>query len=94
MSKRTDTLKDAILAVEGDLDRAREAESYTAVANLHRIAIKLRSELAALEEAEDEGEEDDEAIVSAICDGILALPDEGVERVSAALEERRRRGRV
>lgn len=93
MSRRSEALEESIRELEADLAAARAAESYTAVGNMHRLLYKLRTELADARAVEDDEEASDEEILEAICDGISALPDEGVERVAAALEERRKNGR-
>ena len=86
-------LRAQLATIEQDLQDARDARSFQAVASLHRQANVTRDALdktlaASSAVVDATAGMDDEEIVRSLIAAITVLPDQVVERIEAAIEAR------
>jgi len=91
--KRVTYLQRQLAETHNDMDRAREVNSWTAVATLRRQALSLRAELDEMKAAEDamkiaEHRLTDDEIVDELRAAISVLPVSVVEELMEACEDR------
>ena len=91
--KRVTYLQRQLAETHNDMDRAREVNSWTAVATLRRQALSLRAELDEMKAAQDavrieEHRLTDDQIVDELRAAISLLPVSVVEELMEACEDR------
>src|SRR5690349_20438647 len=87
---RATYLEQLLTEIHDDIDAARENDSYTAVARLTALAVKVRAELdAARPPKRGVGELSPAELAAKLAKGVRKLPPELLPLIEEALAERR-----